>query len=85
MADKENNADLIDCTILKERRVVRSALEAETFGLADACDAAIIIRYDLKMILSTTIKVILLTDSDILFKLIISNEPTTENIILIYI
>lgn len=44
LADKENTANLIDYTINKSRRVVRSLLRAETFGLADECDSAIVIQ-----------------------------------------
>lgn len=77
MSDKDNNANLVDFTIVKSGKVARSALGVETFGLADACGAAIIIRHHLKMILNRTLNVILLTDSETLFNFIISNGQTT--------
>lgn len=43
MADKENNANLIDYASNKSRTDVRSVLRAETFAIADACDSAIVI------------------------------------------
>lgn len=33
---------------VKSRIVVRFALVAETFGLADACEAAVIMKHDLR-------------------------------------
>lgn len=50
LIDKYNNADIIDYTNIKSRRVVRSVLEAETFALADTYDIATIIQHDLKNI-----------------------------------
>lgn len=46
--DKDMNSNLIDYAYIKSRRVVRSVLGAETFAIADECDAAIIIQYDSK-------------------------------------
>lgn len=44
MADKDNNANIIDCSINKSRRVVRSIREATLFDLIDLCDSSITFR-----------------------------------------
>lgn len=41
LADKNNNANLIEYASIKSRRADISVLGAETFGLSDACDAEI--------------------------------------------
>lgn len=43
LTDKYNNANLEDYASMKSRRVVRSVIGAETFALADSCDAAILL------------------------------------------
>lgn len=50
MVDKYNKANLIDFYYAsnKSRRVVRSVLGVETFGLADAFDSAIVLQHDLR-------------------------------------
>lgn len=51
LTDKHNNANLIYYASIKSRLVVKSVLGVETFALADACNAAILIQYDLQIIL----------------------------------
>ena len=48
LADKDRNVSFIDFSSVKSRRVVRSILGAETFALADACDATIVIQHEHK-------------------------------------
>ena len=60
-----------------------SVLGAETFALADACDAAIVLQHELKGILKRTLKIRILTDSDTLFKVVIRNAATTEKRLMI--
>lgn len=83
LADNENNGNIIDYSSTKSRRVVRSVLGAETFGMADACDAAIVIQHDMKKILKRTFKIKLLTDSETLFNVVIRNASTTERRLMI--
>lgn len=45
MEDKANKANLTEYGRKKARRVVRPVLGAEAFGLADACDYAIVIQH----------------------------------------
>ena len=56
---------------------------AEKFGLVNACDAAIIIQHDLSHILKKTLKIVVLTDSETLFNVIIRNGPTSEKRLMI--
>lgn len=51
MADKNKKANLINYASNKPRRVFRSVLGAEIFGLGDECDAAIVLQHDLKQML----------------------------------
>lgn len=83
ISDKSNNANLIDFASVNPRRVVRSALGADKFGLADACDASILIRQDLRLILKQTLKILILTDSERLFSVIICSGQTTEKRLMI--
>lgn len=64
-AGKDNMANLIDSDNNNSRRVVRSVLGAEIFGLADVCDSAIVIKHELKVELGKTLKIQVLTDSEI--------------------
>lgn len=67
MADKQIRETLIDYESNKSRRVVRSVLGEETFGLADVCDSTIAIQHDLKQMLKKTQRIQVLTDSENLF------------------
>lgn len=83
MADKDNKANLVDYASNKSRRVVRSVIGAETFGLVDACDSAIVIQHELKQMLKKTLKIQILTDSETLFNVIVRNGPTKEKRLMI--
>lgn len=67
LTDKYNNVHLIGYTSVKSLMVVISVLGEETFALAGACDAAIILQHELKSILNKTVKITMLTDSATLF------------------
>lgn len=58
--------------------MVRSVLGAETVGLADACNFAIIIQHYLKQILRKTLTIKVLTVIKTLFNVIIRNGSTTR-------
>ena len=58
-------------------------LGAETFALADACDAAILIQHDLKSLLNRKVKIKILTDSATLFNVMVRNASTTEKRLMI--
>lgn len=83
LADKNNDANIIDFEILKPRRVGRYALGAETSVLADACDASIIMQNDLLQMLKKTLKLFILKDSENRFNVIIRSWHTTEKRLMI--
>lgn len=69
----------MDFSSIKYRRIVRSVLGLETFGLADAVTwLAIVIQNDLKQILKKRLKINILIDRETLFNIIIRNSTTTE-------
>lgn len=78
LTEKYNNANLIDYASIKSRQVVRSVQGAETFTVADACDAAILIQHNLKSILNKTLQITAFTDSATLLNVMIRNHLTTE-------
>lgn len=78
IVNKSNNANLVDFASVKSIIVVRSSLGAETFGISDACDAAILIHHYLKLILKLTLKIVIITDRETFFNIIIRNGPATE-------
>lgn len=62
----------------KTRRFFRPVLGAKNFGMADTWDAAIIINLEVAKILKKKLKIKILTDSEILFNLVIKNSFPTE-------
>lgn len=77
LADKTGTENLIDYSSITSRRVVRPVLGEESFGLADACDAAIILHHDLPKIRRRTVKIAILADSATLFNALIRYAPNT--------
>lgn len=51
MTYKDKETSLIDYASNKSKRVVRSVLGSEIFGLADASDSEILIQHDQKQML----------------------------------
>lgn len=76
LTDKYKNANVIVYRRIKSRHVLTSVLGAETFALVDALDVAILVQHDLRSILKIPLKIIVLTDSAILFNLMIRNTIT---------
>lgn len=79
MADKNSNTNFIYYASIKSRKVLISVLVAERFGLADACDAEIIVQHDLKSMLKKILKITMLIDSATLFNDLIGNGNPMEN------
>lgn len=83
ITDKNNTAPLIYYSSIKSRRIVRSVLGAEKFGMADACDSSIILKHEIKKIKGESIKINIITDSETLFDDIILNTSTIERRLMI--
>lgn len=83
IADKDIKVNLIDYTSYKSRRVVRSVLGTESVGLTDACLSAIVIHHGLRPMVRKTLKLQVLTDSEMLFNVIITDASTTAKRLMI--
>lgn len=77
-ADNNYDGHIIDFSSKKSRKVVRSVLGSETFVMTDSCVAEIVIQHDLIKILKKKLKIKLLTDSENLFNIQVSNSSTME-------
>jgi hypothetical protein len=76
------------CSILqyrsqKSRRIVRPSTAGETLAFAETFDAAFILRHDLSRMLGQHIPVLMLTDSESLFKTLTRARYTTERRLLV--
>lgn len=71
IGDKDDIGNIIDFSIKKSRRVVRSVLGTEIFVIDNLCHAAIVIKHDLIKILKTKLEIKVLTDSEVLFNVVI--------------
>eukprot|EP00171_Calliarthron_tuberculosum_P005221 IDg5221t1 len=78
LADKTGNCSILHYSSYKSSRVTRSSMAGETLAFVDAFDQAYILRHDLDRILNQFIPVIMLTDSEILFKVLTRARCTTE-------
>lgn len=85
VADKQNNANLLDYKRTKSRIVVKSVLGAETFCLTDACDTSIIIQHDLRPMLNDKRKISKLSEIATFLTVLIINAFRTEERLMIYI
>ena len=83
LTDSSGKANIMHFNSYKSKRIVRSVLGGETYAFADAFDVAFNIRYDLKRLLNKEVKLIMLTDSMSLFKVIVNSTVTTEKRLMI--
>lgn len=83
LTDKTSRENCIHFRSCKCKRVVRSVLVGETHAFVDSFDAAYAIRHDLRTMLGKPVTLIIVTDSDSLFKFIIQSSTTTETRLLI--
>jgi hypothetical protein len=67
----------------KSRRIVRSSTARETLAFAEIFDAAFILRHDLSRMLGQHIPILMLTDSESLFKTLNRARYTTERRLLV--
>lgn len=79
----ENNGKFIEFSRTVARRVLEAVRGGETFGMYDACDAAIFIQHVLPNILKNTVKIKILIDGETIIILIINNEFKTERRLMI--
>jgi hypothetical protein len=83
LTDKSRRYSILAYKSYKSKRVVRSSTAGETLALADAFDIAHILRHDLQRMLQRHIPILLLTDSESLFKTLTNARYPTERRLLI--
>lgn len=79
---KNITASLINFSSIKCRRAVRSVVGAKHFGIADACNASIVLKNDINKITVQSMKIKIPTDSKTIFNIIIRNvsKKTTNDL-----
>ena len=83
LADETDACNLVHCTSLKYRRVVRSVLAGELHAFVDAFDYAYLLKRDLELVLSMDVPVQILTDSRSLFDTLTTSSYTPEKRLMI--
>ena len=83
LCDASGKANVLHFTSYKSKRVVRSVMGGECYAFADGFDYGFTLRHDLQNILQRKIPLLLYTDSDSLFKVIVKNSTTTERRLMI--
>lgn len=83
LCDNTNRCNVIHFSSYKSRRVVRSVMGAELYAFADAFDLAFLLKTDLETMLSAKVPLIMMIDSDSVFKVIVKNTSTTEKRLMI--
>jgi hypothetical protein len=83
MADMNRDCCLLQYRSQKSRRVVRSSTAAETLAFAAAFDGSFIFRHDLARMLGRHIPLLMLTDSEALFKTLTKTRYTSERRLLV--
>ncbi len=76
-------AQFLDFSSHKSRRIARSTSTAEAFAFVHGFDHAYLLQHDLQALLGRPIPILMLTDSDILFKNITSARYTSERRLMI--
>jgi uncharacterized protein YjgD (DUF1641 family) len=83
LADASGKCAILQLKSHKSRRVVRSSTAGETLAFSEAFDASFILRCDLSKILNRHIPLLMLTDSESLFKTLTKARYTTERRLLV--
>lgn len=78
LADETNNCCILQYSSKKSHRVTRSSMAAETLAFVDAFDNAILTKHDLRRLLNLDIPIIMLMDSEALFRILTRSRYTTE-------
>lgn len=71
ISERINNRNITSFSSTKSRSVLRSVLGAETYVMADSCDAFIVIQLVFLKIIMKNLETKILTDCETLFNLVI--------------
>jgi hypothetical protein len=83
LTDSSKQCCILQFRSQKARRVVRSSTAGETLAFAEAFDAAFILKHDLTTMLNKQIPLLMLNDSESLFKTLTRSRYTTERRLLV--
>jgi hypothetical protein len=78
IADKNNNANIIHWSSIKCKRVTRSVLASELYGMAHGFDHGAVIKATIEKILQINLPLILCTDSKSLYECLVKLGTTQE-------
>jgi hypothetical protein len=78
LADKDNNANIIHWSSTKCKRVTRSILASELYGMASGFDMAVAVKTTFEGILDMKIPLVICTDSKSLYECMIKLGTTQE-------
>lgn len=83
LCDDSGRANVLHYASYKSKRVVRSTMGGEVFAFADGFDYGYSLRHDLERMTGRKIPLLMYTDSDSVFKVIVKNSMTTERQLMI--
>jgi hypothetical protein len=78
IADKNNNANIVHWSSIKCKRVTRSVLASELYGMAHGFDHGAVIKATIEKILQISLPLILCTDSKSLYDCLVKLGTTQE-------
>lgn len=78
LSDNTNQCCILHYSSQKSKRVTRSSMGAETLAFVNAFDNALLIKHDLKRMLNMDIPILMITDSEALFRILTRVRYTTE-------
>lgn len=71
ITDHTKRANILHFASYKSKLIVRSVFGGETYAFADGFDSAFMLQYDIERITEAKVSLIMFTDSESLFKVII--------------
>jgi hypothetical protein len=78
LTDNIIRASILHYQLYKSQRVTISSMEGETLAFADGFDNPFLLRHELERMLGQPVPLIMFTDSQALFNVLIRNKTTTE-------
>jgi hypothetical protein len=83
LTDKNNDANIIHWSSIKCKRVTRSVLASELYGMAHGFDHGAVIKATIEKILQTSLPLVLCTDSKSLYEYLVKLGSTSEKRLMI--
>jgi hypothetical protein len=78
LADGSNNANIIHWSSIKCKRVTRSVLASELYGMAHGFDYGVVLKTTIEKILQTDLPLVICTDSKSLYECLVKLGTTRE-------